>query len=65
LSIASKLYGRLVRIETPGRRSVFSDNFLDIPPGEERSVRISSTGDEPLVLRISAANAPRPVEVSC
>jgi len=62
VAIASNLYGRLIRIETPARRSVFSDNFLDIPPGEERSVRMTSAGDEPLVLRISAANAPRPVE---
>jgi len=65
IAVASKLYARLVRIETPGRRSRFSDNFFDIPPGEERSVRIAAQKDgPPPVARISAANATGSVEVS-
>ena len=54
--VGSNLYARLVRIETPGRKSVFSDNFFDIPPGEERKVRIMTEPGSPV--RISAANAP-------
>jgi beta-mannosidase len=53
--VGSNLYARLVRIETRGRKSVFSDNFFDIPPGEERKVRIMTEPGSPV--RISAANA--------
>ena len=62
ISIASKVYGRLVRIETPGAKSKSSDNFFDIPPGEERRVRIRA--DKPFIVRVSAANARESIELA-
>ena len=55
IAIASRLYGRLVRVETPDVQTTLSDNFFDIPPGEERTVRIASHDAVPLI-RISALN---------
>ena len=63
ISIASKLYGRLVRIETPGRRAIISDNFFDIPPGDERLVRVT-TDMTPGAIRISAANQVEPSDLT-
>jgi len=54
--VGSSLYARLVRIETPGRQSRFSDNFFDIPPGEERAIRVNSDVSVSSI-RISADNA--------
>jgi hypothetical protein len=62
IAVASELYGRLVRIETPGCESVFGDNFFDIPPGEERTIRVSSHA-EVSRLRISALNAPETLDL--
>ncbi len=65
VTVASRYYARLVRIETPGRHSILSDNFLDIPPGEQRTVRITTDkGPEPPSLRISAFNASRAIKLS-
>lgn len=58
LTIGSSAYARLVRIETPGRESEIGNNFFDVPPGEERSVRILvEQGPGPITVRFSAANA--------
>jgi beta-mannosidase len=62
LSIASELYGRLVRVEASGHRVMFSDNFFDIPPGQERSVRIIADAD-PLLIKVSAMNPRTPLEI--
>jgi len=63
--ISSALYGRLVRIETPGHISRISDNFFDIPPGEERTARVTfpSAHDGLFPVRISSANCVQAVEV--
>lgn len=65
ISVASELYARLVRIETPGYVTRISDNFFDIPPGEARNVRVRLPLRHagPLPVRISAANGIRAVEM--
>lgn len=65
VTISSKLYGRLIRLQTRGVQAMFSDNFFDIPPGEERSVwlRVKEQKDTPVVVVVSAANSPEGIEI--
>ncbi|MDI6829134.1 MAG: hypothetical protein QME62_11700, partial [Armatimonadota bacterium] len=65
VTISSKLYGRLIRLQTRGVQAMFSDNFFDIPPGEERSVwlRVKEQKDTPVVVVVSAANSPESIEI--
>jgi beta-mannosidase len=64
--ISSALYGRLVRIETPEHVTRISDNFFDIPPGEERTVRVtfSHMNHGPFPIRVSSANCIQKVELA-
>lgn len=63
--ISSKLYARLVRVETPGVRSSFSDNFFDVPPGAEKVVRVTAaSSSEPIHFRVTALNAQEAVEAT-
>ncbi len=63
--ISSALYGRLVRIETPDHRARISDNFFDIPPGEERTVRVifAKGHNGPFPVRVSSANCIQAVDL--